>query len=254
MEDGATIPMSATTTPPDPEKTIEELAKVLGSVPSGDLSTLIRELATAVDGRGRDMATLSEVSGELPARLLEVRRQLDHLIRTGPSVTHVFAENANALKDDISQTAVLADILRDRRHDLVSLSENGASFATLYNELLTSEKANIACLFSSFGGVNEVLAQPDNLQNLKNVLELNHYFFDAVWQAVRVGHDGLAWFRVQLLPHQEPPGREYSGRRPPPDVYGADACRSIYGKGVGRATQPGTVWIASGSHLHMGRK
>jgi len=89
----------------------------------------------------------------------------------------------------------------------VSLSEHGASFATLYNELLSSEKANIACLFTSFGGVNEVLAQPDNLQNLKNVLELNHYFFDAVWQAVRVGHDGLAWFRVQLLPHQEPPQR-----------------------------------------------
>jgi len=253
MADGATIPMSATTTPPDPERTIAELAKVLGAVPSSDLSTLIRELAVAVDGRGQDLATLSRVSGELPARILEVRRQLDHLIRTGPSVTHVFADNAQALKDDISQTAVLADILRDRRHDLVSLSENGASFATLYNELLTSEKANIACLINSFGTVNAVMAEPDNLQSLKNVLDLNHYFFDAVWQAVRVGKDGLAWFRVQLLPHQEPPGREYSGRRPAPDVYGADGCRSIYGKGVGRATQPGPVWLARGSQLHMGR-
>jgi virulence factor Mce-like protein len=253
MKDGATIPMSDTTTPPDPERTIAELAKVLGAVPSSDLSTLVHELSLAVDGRGQDLATLSRVSGELPARILQVQRQLDHLIRTGPVVTGVFARNATSLRDDISQTAVLADILRDRRHDLVSLSENGASFATLYNELLTSEKANIACLFDSFGTVNAVLAQPDNLQNLKNVLELNHYFFDAVWQSVQVGKDGLAWFRVQLLPHQEPAGREYTGRRPPPDVYGADACRSIYGKGVGRATQPGPVWLANGSHLHMGR-
>jgi phospholipid/cholesterol/gamma-HCH transport system substrate-binding protein len=252
MADGATIPMSATITPPDPERTIAELAKVLGAVPSSDLSTLVHQLALAVNGRGQDLATLSQVSGQLPARILQVQRQLDHLIRTGPSVTHVFAQNAGALRDDIAQTAVLADILRDRRHDLVALSKNGADFATLYNQLLTSEKANIACLINSYGTVNAVLAEPNNLQNLKNVLDLNHYFFDAVWQAVQVGKDGLAWFRVQLLPHQEPPGREYAGRRPPPDVYGGDACRSIYGPGVGRPTQPGPVWLARGSHLHMG--
>jgi phospholipid/cholesterol/gamma-HCH transport system substrate-binding protein len=252
LKDGGTIPESDTITPPDPERTIAELAKVLGAVPSSDLSSLVHQLSLAVDGRGQDLAKLSEVSGQLPARILQVQQQLDHLIRTGPSVTHVFAANAGALRDDIAQTAVLADILRDRRYDLVSLSKNGANFATLYNELLTSEKANVACLINSFGTVNAVLAEPNNLQNLKNVLDLNHYFFDAVWQAVQTGKDGLAWFRVQLLPHQEPPGREYAGRRPPPDVYGGDACRSMYGPGVGRTTQPGPVWLARGSQLHMG--
>jgi virulence factor Mce-like protein len=252
MPDNGIIPRSATTTPPDPERTIAELAKVLGAVPSSDLQTLVHELSLAVDNRGRDLATLSRVSGELPARILQVRSQLDHLIRTGPQVTGVFADNANALRDDIAQTAVLADILRDRRFDLVHLSEHGASFATLYNDLLASEKANIACLFHDFGNVNATLAEPNNLQNLKNVLELNHYFFDAVWQAVQQGKDGLAWFRVQMLPHQEPAGRQYAGRRPPPDVYGGDACRSIYGKGVDRGTQPGPVWLAQGSHLRMG--
>jgi phospholipid/cholesterol/gamma-HCH transport system substrate-binding protein len=252
MADEARIPVSATTTPPDPERTIAELAKVLGAVPSRDLQVLVHELATAVDNRGQDLATLSRVSGELPARILQVQRQLDHLIRTGPQVTGVFAANAPALLDDIAQTAALADILRDNRHQLVSLSEHGASFATLYNELLASEKPNIACLFHDFGDINTVIARPDNLQNLKNVLDLNHFFFDAVWQAVQPGKDGLAWFRVQMLPHQEPAGQAYSGRRPPPDVYGGDACRSIYGPGVPRGTQPGTVWLAQGSHLHMG--
>jgi phospholipid/cholesterol/gamma-HCH transport system substrate-binding protein len=252
MAQDAVIPASATTTPPDPERTIAELAKVLGAVPSKDLQILVRQLAAAVDNRGQDLATLSRVSGELPARILQVRAQLDHLIRTGPQVTGVFAANASALRDDIAQTAVLADILRDRRHDLVSLSEHGASFATLYNELLASEKPNLACLFHDLGTVNTVLAQPNNLQSMKNVLDLNHYFFDAVWQAVQQGKDGLAWFRVQMLAHQEPPGRAYAGLRPPPDVYGGDACRSIYGMGVARGTQPGSVWLAQGSHLHMG--
>ena len=65
---------------------------------------------------------------------LQVQQQLHDLIVTGPKVTGVFADNANTLADDISQTAALADILRDRRHDLVSLSKNGAAFANVAND------------------------------------------------------------------------------------------------------------------------
>ncbi len=252
LPDNAVIPVRDTTIPPDPEATITELAQILHAVPSTDLETLVHELALAVRGRGQDLATLSEVSGQLPARILRVQRQLDDLIRTGPKVTGVFAANSHALADDIVQTAALADILRDRRYDLVKLSKNGANFAELYNQLLVSEKPNLACLVSDLGTFNQTLAQPENLRNLENTLELNHYFFDAVWQSVQKGKDGLAWFRVQLLPAQQPAGQQYGQKRPPPDVYGGDACRSIYGKGVGPVSQPGTVWIAHGSHLHMG--
>lgn len=55
------------------------------------------------------------------------------------------------------------------------------------------------------------------------------------------GKDGLAWFRVQLLPGQQPPGQAYPALRNPPDVFGADSCRSIYGNGVGAGGQPGAL-------------
>ncbi len=252
LPDGAHIGLSDTRGPPDAEKTIAILARILHAVPSQDIGSLVHDLALTVRGRADDLASLSETTAELPARLLQIRTQLEDLIRQGPKVTGVFAANAKTFADDLHQTAVLADILRDNRYALVTLSKNGARFAEIANELLASEKPNIACLISDFGHVNEVLAQPDNLQALIGTLDLNHFFFDAVWMAVQTGKDGIDWFRVQLLPHTEPPANAYNPNRPPPDVFAGDSCSNRYGKGVGPGTQPQPVYLAPGSTLHPG--
>src|ERR1051325_1565701 len=136
LPSGAMIPVADTSTPPDPEKTIEILARVLHAVPSSQLSTLVAELAATVRGRGSDLASLSVNSADLPQRILQVQSRLEDLISKGPQVTGVLADNASTLADDIAQTAALADILRDRRHDLVSLSKNGAAFAEVANLLI----------------------------------------------------------------------------------------------------------------------
>ena len=253
LPDHAHLGVADTRSPPDPERTIAALARVLHSVPPDHLRTLVRELATAVRGRGRDLATLSEVSADLPEAILQVRGQLRHLIETGPKVTGVLAGNARTLADDLVQTAILADILRDNRYQLLHLSDNGARFLEVAGELIQSEKPNIACFVRDMGTINGTLAQPYNLQNLKNVLDLNHYFFDAVWQSVQqASTNPYAWFRVQLLPHQEPQGREYAHRLNPPDVFQGDACRTQYGPGVGPPGQPHPVWLARESRFHRG--
>jgi virulence factor Mce-like protein len=252
IPDGGQIGVADTTPPPRPEETIEVLTRVLHAVPSEDLSSLVTELALAVRGRGKDLGSLSETTANLPERILVVRQELESLITNGPKVTGVLAANANTLADDIAQTAALADILRDRRYDLVALSANGADFAEVAGDLIGGQKANLACLIADFGTVNATLAERQHLEDLIATLELNHYFFDGVAQVVQRGNDGLDWFRVQLLPHQEPPGRAYDPQRPPPDVFGANGCRSIYGPGVGPATQPGPVYLAAGSRLYRG--
>jgi phospholipid/cholesterol/gamma-HCH transport system substrate-binding protein len=253
IANGGNIPMRNTIEPPDPERTITLLAQVLRSVPSQDLQTVIRELATGLRGRGQDLAALNEASAELPEKLLEVRSQLSHLIRLGPKVTGVLAANSKTLADDLSLTADLADILRDNRFDLVHLTQNGARFLQVANELIATEKPNLACLVSDFGHINATLAEPQHLSDLENTLELNHFFFDAVVIAVRTSRvDGYGWFRVQLLPPQQPAGRSYHPRTPPNDVFQGNACHSIYGPGVGPPGQPGPVWLARGSSLHTG--
>jgi hypothetical protein len=120
-------------------------------------------------------------------------------------------------------------------------------------DLISQEKPNLSCLIADFGDVNAVLARPKNLGNLAATLDKNHFFFDAVEQAVVVGKDDGTWFRVQLLPHQEPAGRSYAPHREAPNVFGANGCSSRYGSGVAAARQESPVDLARDSHLFRGR-
>jgi ABC-type transporter Mla subunit MlaD len=206
----------------------------LHAVPSENLDTVISELSQALDGRAADLGTLTEAGVKLPERLLEIETELRALIETGPELTGVLADNADVLADDLTQTAELADLLRDERYDLVSLSRNGADFATTAGRLLARDKANLSCLLSDFADVNAKVAE--HRKDLAGTLDKNHFFFGAVEQAVQVGLDNGTWFRVQLMPHQEPAGASYAPHRDPPRVYPGRACSSQFGQGVGATT------------------
>ena len=233
MDNGATIDVEDTIPPPDVSKTLEVLADLLHAVPPENLDTVVSELAQAVDGRGGDLASLTESGVLIPERLLEIETELRALIETGPEVTGVLADNADVLADDLTQTAQLADLLRDERYNLINLNRNGASFATTAGRMLARDKANLSCLIADFADINTEIAA--HRKDLGGTLDKNHFFFGAVEQAVQVGLDEGTWFRVQLLPHQEPAGATYAPHRDPPKVYPAFGCSSRFGSGVGPA-------------------
>jgi virulence factor Mce-like protein len=253
LPDGGRIPIGDTVQPPDPVKTIEALDRVFGAIPGTYLHTLVHELAVALGGRGKDLATLSVVGHRLPDKILAVRTQLESLINKGPKVLDALAANSGALADDLTKTADLAQILAARRFDLVALSQNGASFAKVANGLIASEKPNLACLLGDFAHVNSVLATGQALRNLTDTLDLNHYFFGGVQQLVlKSSTNPYSWFRVFFLPPQQPSATQYPHHRPVPQVFGADACRSMYGTGVGPARQSSGPHLLPTSKLHLG--
>ena len=239
LPNGATLPLADTRPPPDVSTTIEALADVLHAVPADDLTTVVSEVADAVRGRSEDLARFTDASAALPERLLEIETELESLITTGPKLTGVFADNAEVFADDLRQTAVLADILRDRRYDLLDLYKNGARFSAVTNDLLVAQKANLACFIRDAGTFNLAIAARRG--DLEATLQKNHFFFDAVEQAVQKDPSGGTWFRVQVLPHTEPSGKVYAKRRAVPDVFPGRACNSIYGRGVPAATDGNTI-------------
>lgn len=253
LPSGGVIPAEDVTTPPNPVETIEALARTLGALTPEDVSVLTSELATALRGRGEDLATFAVAAADLQERILEVRVELESLIRKGPEVLDVLAANADTLAEDLTLTAVLADVLRDRRFDLVELMRNGATFSEVFGELLASEKPNLACLLEDLGTVNAVIARTEHLEDLKAVLELNHWFFGGADQAVQEStSDGYGWFRVHLQ-DATGGGQPYPRPRKPPDVFAGHGCHTRYGDGVGPADQPTDVFLAPGSELHRGR-
>ena len=252
LPDGGSIPIGDTLPLPGGERTVEVLAQLLEAVPPDQLDTLVHELHLALDGRAEDLGTLATSGADLAERIARVRRQLRSLIETGSETLDVLADNAPVLGDDIAETAVLADILRDRRFDLVDLSREGADFAEVLGELLSLQKANLACLIKDFGKVNQTLIAPEHLKDLKDTLRLNHHFFDGVRQAVQPGKDGFDWFRVHFL-NVEGTAERYEDERPAPDVFGGHACHSRFGPGVGPGTQAYDPPLWPGSELHRGR-
>jgi phospholipid/cholesterol/gamma-HCH transport system substrate-binding protein len=253
MKEGATIAVEDTIPPPDVSKTIEVLADVLHEVPAEDLDTVVAELADAVRGRGEDLSTFNQAAAELPEELLQVQLELEELITDGPKVTGVFADNADTLGDDLTQTKLLAELLADRKHDLADLYQHGGDFTTVASDLIGDEKANLSCLVADFGRINTVLATQENLGNLANTLDKNHFFFGAVEQLVQVGLDGGTWFRVQLIPPAMPHGKIYSPHRPAPNAYPGNACRSRFGNGVEASEQPEPPTLARDSTLRRGK-
>ncbi|MDQ4006440.1 MAG: MlaD family protein [Actinomycetota bacterium] len=252
MRSGDVIPAENVVLPPDPERTIQVLSEVLSAVPPEDLQIVIGELALALRTHGDELAALTEAGADLPEEILTVQAQLRSLLTTGPEVLEALAAEADTLADDLVETAVLADILRDRRFDLVELSSNGASFAEVFGDLLAKEKPNLACLVRDFGTINGSIASEENLRNLIQVLELNHFFFEGAANSVQPSTDGHRWFRVHLLPPSSE-GRPNTPPRARPDVFGSDACHNRYGTGVGPGNQAGDPYIAPGSELHRGR-
>jgi phospholipid/cholesterol/gamma-HCH transport system substrate-binding protein len=252
LPDGGHIPIGDTIPLPGGERTVEVLAQLLEAVPPDRLDTLVHELHLALDGRGEDLGTLATSGADLAERIARVRKQLRSLIVHGSETLDVLADNAPVLGDDIAETAVLADILRDRRFDLVDLSREGADFAEVLGELLSLQKANLACLINDFGKVNQTLIEPEHLKDLKDTLRYNHFFFDGVNQAVRGGKDGFDWFRVHFL-NLTGNATDHMPNRPAPDVFGGHACRSRFGPGVGPGTQAYDPPLWPGSELHRGR-
>ena len=252
MQEGDTIAVEDTIPPPDVSKTIEVLADVLHEVPSEDLNTVVTELADAVRGRGDDISTFNRAVAELPEEILEVQLELEQLITDGPEVTGVLADNADTLGDDLTQTKLLAQLLADRKHDLVDLYRHGGDFTTVASDLIGDEKANLSCLVADFGRINSVLATEENLTNLANTLDKNHFFFGAIDQVVKVGLDKGTWFRVQLIPPAQPHGQIYAPHRPPPDAFPGNACRSRFGPGVDAVDQPDAPTLARDSNLRPG--
>jgi hypothetical protein len=97
------------------------------------------------------------------------------------------------------------------------------------------------------------MADSENLQNLREVLDLNHFFFGAVDEVVKHSpSDDLDWFRVHFL-SPEGHGQKYPHQRPPNDINPGHGCHSKFGEGVGPAKQGHKPYVAPGSKVRPGK-
>jgi virulence factor Mce-like protein len=249
LADGATIPVASDPVPPAVGDVVNAANRLFDSVPTQDLSVLIHETAVALAGRSADLRTIVESIDTLSATLVRYQDGFRALLANAPPVLDTVAAVGPQLRQALANTVVLTSILAQRRNDLVQLFDNSAALGSIGTDLLNSQSANLSCLLHDLADVTVNVGAAPNLANLDQTLLLNQYFFGPIDSITPTGpfkslgpgspaRDNQTWFRVRtILPPAMPAAIAYAPPRSLPPTKPGGACLSVFGPGVGPASQ-----------------
>lgn len=249
LREGAVVPVDPKGIPASVGRLVDVATRLLDAIPPGDLNQVLHEMAVALRGRGQDLRTITDSSTVFAQEFLRYQDQFRQLLANSPPVLDAVAAVGPQLRSALSNTAVLVQVLANRRQDLSNFLLSGSVAASDLNRLLGAELPNLACLTHDFSELTVNLAQPTNLNDLNTTLLTNRYFFGAVdgvspagpAASLYPGDPARArqyWLRTRLLlPPAQPPADAYTALPGMPPTKPGAACDTEFGPGAGAATQ-----------------
>ncbi len=254
LHTGDAVPVAPNQIPANVGQVVEAATKLLQAIPANDLNKLIGELAVSLKGRSTDLRTIITAGTTFSQEFVAYEQQFTELLANAPTALDTVTAVAPELKADLANTAALLAVLAQQKTGLDTLFKEGASATSQVDQLLTTQSANLGCVFHDAADTLSNLAQPTNLSNLSQGLSNNEFFFGAI-NAVAV--PGLAkattsngtanpsqlFLRTRLLipPTLAPAPDTYDTPATIPDILPGAGCVTVYGNGVGPATQANFV-------------
>ncbi len=259
LRSGANVPAAPDQVPANVGQVVESATRLLQAIPAGDLNQLLGDLATSLQGRAGDLRTIITAGTTFSQEFVAYQRQFTQLLANAPTALDTVTAVAPALQRDLVNTAALLQVLAEQKTGLDTLFQQGSTAVTQVDQLVSSQASNLGCIFHDTAQVLSNVAEPTNLSNLSEGLANNESFFGAI---NRVAAPGLAkattsnapdnpqqlFLRTMLIipPIISPSATSYSPPNQIPDVLPGAGCVTVYGDGVGPATQPGFVPAAGG--------
>ena len=249
LRDGAVVPVNPNGLPASVGRLVQVATQLFDAIPPGDLNNLLHQLALALQGRGQDLRTINDAGQQFAQEFLRYQDQFRQLLANSPPVLDAVTAVGPQLRDSLANTAVLLQVLADRRNELAGAISQGSTVAQDLLTISTTQLPNLACIVHDFSDLTVNLAQPANLGNLDTGLRTNHYFFGAVDGVSQPGpaaslyagypaRSGQYWLRTRLfLPPAQPPGSQYTQEKNLPPTRPGAGCQTELGNGVGPATQ-----------------
>ncbi|MHB1488438.1 MAG: MCE family protein [Acidimicrobiales bacterium] len=249
LQTGATVPVGPQGAPPDVGQVIDVADKLLAAIPTGDLNTVIHNLALGFAGRADDFRALISASSTFAQEFLSYQDQFKALLANSPPLLDTLSNAGPQLVQALANTQVLTKVLADQRYNLVDLLNNGGKLGDLLGTIVANERPNVACLLHDVAGVDANLSQAPNLANLNATLATNQYFFGTVDKIAPYGptkslgpgsvaqtHQTELRVRV-ILPPATPAASSYTTPTPPRQAQLGAGCQTEFGAGVGPTTQ-----------------
>lgn len=230
---------------------LEQAAELFAEIEIESVSTVIRELALAVDDRGVTLKQLGRDSLELNRTLVAGIPDFERMITSSETVLTTLRDHREALAEGFVNAADLTVVLAEQRLTTDRLLTTGERFLTEADTLIRSERADLSCLMHDFLSVNDMLLGPSTntgvnagrysskLDEAENALIRAPFFFHQGYNII-AQHDpltGALWTRVLMVgPPEE--GQQYPQKRPtPPTTPGAACVTDAWGTGVNAVRQ-----------------
>ena len=180
---GDRIPIDRTTTPLDYADLFAALADLVDAVPPADLTTLVHEFATGVEGQSESIHEIVTGMAQLTGTFADHADTLDDLATDLTRLTDVFAEHRQSLGSGTDDLALLAQTLAESRSDVEALLTQRPSFMGRFATLLETSGSDLGCVVDGLGTVGAALTTPQRLQDLGDLLGLGPDML-AVFQSV----------------------------------------------------------------------
>lgn len=209
LEEGSVIPSSRTGIPVAVEELLLNLDRLVGSIDTENLRTLVDELGTAFAGAGDDLTRLIDNGDLLLARAQESLPETIQLIIDGRTVLDTQLEASSSIQTFSQQLRVFTDQLQASDPDLRSLLVNAPAAGESISGLLDQAGVGLSSLFTNLDIVNKTTIP--NLPGLEQVLVTYPAVVAGGFSVIRRDSDGVIRAHFGLVLAGDDPSSCYTG-------------------------------------------
>ena len=251
-EPGSLIEPNDATVPAPVPFLLEQTVQLFEAMDVEDVSTLVRELALGLEGRGERLRNLNRDSLELNRTLVRGIPEFERLIDTSGPVLEALREHRHDLASAFGSGADLTEVFAEQRPNVETLLDTGERSLDQLDVFSRNTRADLSCLMQDVTELNELLLGPSTydganeglydskLHEFERMLVNNRFFFDLGFHIISQPdpRTGLGWTRVHMLGDEEEEGQRFGELRETYQPRAGAACVSdAWGLGVNAVRQ-----------------
>jgi virulence factor Mce-like protein len=157
LQDGSRIPVSDTTIPQQVGPMLDQVSKLVDSIPGGRISDLLDETFKAFNGAGPDLSSLIDSGSKLSDQLNTVSDQSRGLIDDSGPLLDSQAETADSIRTWARSLNGVTAQLAQNDPQIRTLLERGPGFAQEVSTLLTQIKPTLPVLLANLTTIGQIL-------------------------------------------------------------------------------------------------
>jgi phospholipid/cholesterol/gamma-HCH transport system substrate-binding protein len=157
LKDGSIIPVANTTIPQQVGPMLDQVSKLVGSIPKERISDLLDESFTAFNGAGYDFQSLLDSSSKLTGDLNGVSDQSQALIDDSGPLLDSQAETTDAIRTWARSLAGVTQQIAENDPQVRAILQRGPGFASEVSGLLSEIKPTLPVLLGNLTTLGQIL-------------------------------------------------------------------------------------------------